>query len=174
MSKCRQCFRIWVQLLSKHCAFCAPTSGAHRCSKTYSRILLVPSTKPLIQGEYAATTWCRPPHFLQHCRTLLFLKCFPPSDMNASAGANPPYMSSSDLTIVLPVPADLNLYPQTCCVNVSRYSPTETRKSLDTRSISLLTLCGSHINRPSSSRESSSLLYRSQPTLEYRKESTTP
>src|ERR1700678_2612451 len=101
----------------------SPTSGAHRRASTYNKILLVPSTRPLTQGEYAATTWCRLPHFSQHCCTSLFLKCFPPSDMKTSAGAKLPYMSSSAFTVVFPVPAVLYLYPQTCCEKVSRYSP---------------------------------------------------
>src|SRR5882762_2531567 len=84
------------------CQPSSPTSGAHSRANTYRRILLVPSTRPLIHGEYAATTWCLPPHFSQHCLTLLFLKCFPPSDMKTSAGAKLPNMSSSDLTVVFP------------------------------------------------------------------------
>ena len=72
----------------------SPTSGVHKWANTYySRILLVPSTRPLIQGKCAMTMWCQPPHSSQHCQTSLFLKCFPPSDMNTSAGANPLWMT---------------------------------------------------------------------------------
>ena len=33
------------------CHLSSPTSGAHRRAKMYSKILLVPSTRPLTQGE---------------------------------------------------------------------------------------------------------------------------
>ena len=34
----------------------SPTSWAQSCANTYNRILFVPSTRPLTQGKYAATT----------------------------------------------------------------------------------------------------------------------
>src|ERR1700678_481721 len=34
----------------------SPTLGAHKRASTYSKILLVPSTRPFIHGEYDATT----------------------------------------------------------------------------------------------------------------------
>src|ERR1700678_2579489 len=82
----------------------SPTSSVHRRANMYSNILLMPSTRPLTQGEYAATTWCRPPHSL-HIAEL------PPSDMKTSAGAKPPHILSRDFTVVFPVLAVLNLYP---------------------------------------------------------------
>src|ERR1700678_2285472 len=113
-------FRIWMasskrsgHVFGKFAQFIvchpsSPTSGAQSLANTYSRILLVPSTRLLIQGEYTATTRCLLPHFSHHRWTSLFLKCFLPSNIKTSAGANPLYMSCSDLTVVFPVPAVLN------------------------------------------------------------------
>lgn len=54
-SRCSGQFRgmlsVFVSLYSS-----SPKSGAHSHLRTFNRILFVPSTKPLIQGEYAGTT----------------------------------------------------------------------------------------------------------------------
>ena len=63
-------------------------SGAHSCLRMCNSSLLEPSTRPLIHGEYAATTWCLQVHLAQNSLTVLLSKCFPPSVMNVSAAVN--------------------------------------------------------------------------------------
>ena len=106
------------------CQLFSPIYRAHRRASTYRSSLFMPSTNPLTQGEYAGVICCLMPHFMQFSLTSLLLKCHPPSLMKVSGGAYVLQMLLSNLFVVFALPAILNMSPQTCCENVSRYKPT--------------------------------------------------
>src|ERR1700676_2192833 len=101
------------QLASFHPS--SPSSGAQSLARIYSNSLFVPSTRPFTHGEYAATMCVFVPHLAQKFSTSSHLKWGPPSVMNVSDGAKLWKMLVNDFTVVLPLPAFLNMNPHTCC-----------------------------------------------------------
>ena len=98
----------------------SPRPGACRYFRTCNSILFVPSTSPLIHGEYANTMCSLHPYDSQNSCTGPLLKCVPPSDMKTSDARNSWKIHSRVAMVVLELATILKACTHMCCKKVSK------------------------------------------------------